>query len=201
MRHLDDGQSRLRIQLCERRHFGPALGELPAPYANVLSNPAYTTFKSNWAWANLTDEKNFAVKGEVQWDPAFITDVKTTITAGARYAGRDVDQTFGRYLINGTVAGGVAGSCGNGLHARRRFRPVALLPGSGILGGAPTIPVLDRDVSNPDLALTVNNFGVGNIIVKNPDDRRHHQPVDVSGNRYGRAPACRTTPSSSSRIT
>ena len=28
-----------------------------APYADILSNPAYTTFKSNWAWANLTDNK------------------------------------------------------------------------------------------------------------------------------------------------
>ena len=78
--------------------------------ANVLSNPAFTTFKSNWAWANLTDQKDFAVKGEVKWDPPFITDVKTTITAGLRYSGRDVDQTFGRYLINGTLAdGAVAG--------------------------------------------------------------------------------------------
>ena len=38
----------------------PSVSYLPA---NVLSNPAYTTFKSNWAWANLTDEKNFAVEG------------------------------------------------------------------------------------------------------------------------------------------
>jgi hypothetical protein len=56
---------------------------------DVLSNPAYTTFKSNWAWANLTDQKNWAVKGETQWDPTF-TEVKTTITAGVRYAGRNI---------------------------------------------------------------------------------------------------------------
>jgi iron complex outermembrane receptor protein len=141
----------------------PSVSYMPA---DVLSNPAYTTFKSNWAWANLTDAKNFAVKGELQWDPAFITDVKTTITAGARYAGRDIDQTFGRYLINGTLADGlVAGAnTANGLPA----------PGAGPWlyyqdpgYGNPSIPY-STAVSNPALALTVNNFAVGNIIVKNP---------------------------------
>src|SRR6202789_1869641 len=53
-----------------------------APYADILNNPNYTTFKSNWAWANLTDYKQFAVKGDIHWDPAFITDVPTTISAG-----------------------------------------------------------------------------------------------------------------------
>jgi len=65
-------------QLFERGTSGlPSVSYLPP---NVLNNPAYTTFKSNWAWANLTDAKDFAVKGELKWDPAFITDVKTTIT-------------------------------------------------------------------------------------------------------------------------
>lgn len=136
--------------------------------ADVLNNPAYTTFKSNWAWANLTNAKNFAVKGEVKWDPAFITDVKTTITAGVRYAGRDIDQTFGRYLINGTQPGGVAGSCGAGFQPGAGFGPWLYYQDPGYCqAGAPTIPY-STAVSNPALALTVNNFVVGNIIVKNP---------------------------------
>jgi iron complex outermembrane recepter protein len=136
--------------------------------ANVLNNPAYTTFKSNWAWANLTDQKQFAVKAETQWDPAFITDVKTTITAGVRYAGRDVDQTFGRYLINGTEAGGVAGSCGANFQPGTGFGPWLYYQDPGYCqNGAPTIPY-STAVSNPGLALTVPNFAVGNIIVKNP---------------------------------
>jgi TonB-dependent receptor len=143
----------------------PSVSYLPA---DVLSNPAYTTFKSNWAWANMTDEKNFAVKGELYWDPAFITDVKTTITAGVRYAGRDVDQTFGRYLINGTEAGGVAGSCGKGFTPGAGFGPWLYYQDPGYCqSGAPTIPY-STAASNPNLALTVNNFGAGNIIVKNP---------------------------------
>jgi len=136
--------------------------------ADVLSNPAYTTFKSNWAWANLTDQKNWAVKGEMQWDPAFITDVKTTITAGVRYSGRDVDQTFGRYLINGTEPGGVAGSCGAGNTPGVGFGPWLYYQDPGYCqASAPTIPY-STAVSNPSLALTVPNFAVGNIIVKNP---------------------------------
>ena len=37
-----------------------------APYADILNNPAYTTFKSNWAWANLTDNKQFCGQGGAQ---------------------------------------------------------------------------------------------------------------------------------------
>jgi TonB-dependent receptor len=139
----------------------PSASYLPA---DVLSNPAYTTFKSNWAWANQTDQKNFAVKAEAQWDPTFVTEMKTTITAGVRYAGRDIDQTFGRYLINGTLADGeVAGT--NGGTPGAGLGPYLYYQDPGY--GNPSIPY-STAVSNPALALTVHNFAVGNIIVKNP---------------------------------
>ena len=35
-----------------------------APYADVLSNPNYTTFKSNWAWSNRTKQEQWSVKGD-----------------------------------------------------------------------------------------------------------------------------------------
>lgn len=135
-----------------------------SPYADVLSNPAYTTFKSNWAWANTTDQKNFAVKAEAQWDPTFVTEMKTTITAGVRYSGRDIDQEFGRYLINGTladgqVAGTNTGTPGAGLGPWLYYQD----PGYG----NPSIPY-STPASNPKLSQTVSNFGAGNIIVKNP---------------------------------
>ncbi len=139
----------------------PAVSYL-APYSDIVNNPNYTTFKSNWAWANLTDQKDYSVKGEVKWDPSFITDVKSTITAGLRYAGRDVDQTFGRYLINGTLADGqVAGNVGGGAVAG----PYLYYQDPGY--GTPNIPY-STAVSNPSLASTVSNFAVGNILVKNP---------------------------------
>ena len=69
---------------------------------------------------------------------------ETTITAGVRYAGRDVDQTFGRYLINGTLANGeVAGTNGT------RLAPApASAPGSTTripaIPATPEHSVLDR---------------------------------------------------------
>lgn len=133
-----------------------------APYADLLNNPNYTTFKSNWAWANLTDQKQFAIKGEVQYDPAFITEVKSTITAGFRYAGRDIGQTFGRYLINGTLAdGSVAGNVGGGPSTG----PYLYFQDPGY--GTPNIPY-STALSNPGLVSVVPNFAVGSIIVKNP---------------------------------
>ena len=68
--------------------------------SDVLSNPAYTVFKSNWACANLTDEKNLAFKGNLH----FTLNPRITLSSGVRYATRDVDQTFGRYLIDGAGA-------------------------------------------------------------------------------------------------
>jgi iron complex outermembrane receptor protein len=135
-----------------------------APFADVLSNPAYTTFKSNWAWANLTDQKNFAVKGELKWDAPMVTEMKTTITAGVRYAGRDIDQTFGRYLINGTLADGLVAGTNTGTPAPG-FGPWVYFSDPGY--GNPSIPY-STALSNPGLALTVNNFGAGPIMVKNP---------------------------------
>ena len=135
-----------------------------SPYADVLSNPAYATFKSNWAWANKTDQKNFAVKGELKWDPPFVTEIKTTITAGVRYAGRDIDQTFGRYLINGTLANGEVAGTNTGTPAPG-FGPWLYFQDPGY--GNPSIPY-STPLSNPGLASTVNNFRAGPILVKNP---------------------------------
>jgi TonB-dependent receptor len=133
-----------------------------APYANVLSNPAYTTFKSNWAWANLTQQRQEAIKGDVVYRPAFMKEVDARFTAGFRIAERDVDQVFGRYLINGTEADGqVAGNVGSGAGSG----PYLYYQDPGY--GSPTIPY-STALSNPGLVKTVNNFGVGNIIVKNP---------------------------------
>jgi iron complex outermembrane receptor protein len=139
----------------------------PGSYADILSNPAFTTFKSNWAWANYTDEKDWALKGEVQWEPSFVTDVKMLVTGGVRYASRELDQTFGRYLINGSNPYGIGG-VGAGTAAGN----CCIGPGSGPWiyysdPGYATIPY-STAVSNPNLAMTVHNFGVGNMIVKNP---------------------------------
>ena len=132
-----------------------------APYADVLSNPAYTLFKSNWAWANLTKETNWAVKADAVYKPDFLSSVSGAIEGGLRYATRDVDQTFGRYLINGTLANGqVAGGSGDA-----NGGPWDYYQDPGY--GTTNIPY-STAVSNPSLAKTVSNFAVGNMIVKDP---------------------------------
>ena len=122
---------------------------------NVLYNPAYTTFKSAWAWANLGQETLKAVKLDVHWKPAGIR--ATTLSAGARYGTNDVSEIFGRYLINGDVIGIQPGcaTCGTWLYYQD--------PGYS----TPNIPY-STGRSAPALMLTVGNFGSGPITVKNP---------------------------------
>ena len=129
---------------------------------NVLSNAAWTTFKSNWAWANLTSQQDYAIKADLQYDPTFIRNVDSEISSGFRYGSRGVDQTFGRYLINGTLAdGSVAGNVGSGAGSG----PWDYYQDPGY--GTPNIPY-STATSNPGLAKTVNIKGVGNVIVKDP---------------------------------
>lgn len=135
-----------------------------APNPNVLSNPAWTTFKSNWAWANYTNQEQKSFKFDLVWDQSSFT----SLSAGARYATRDVDQIFGRYLINGTqpngqVAGGDTGC--NSASAPNVCGPWLYYQDPGY--GTPNIPY-STATSNPGLAMTVHNFAVGNILVKNP---------------------------------
>ena len=144
----------------------PTINYLP-PYADVLNNPNFTTFKSNWAWANYTTEKITAAKFDVNYDPRFITGVAATLSAGVRYSKTDLGQTFGRYLIDGatlgtggTPAGTPAGNC------------CATPPTTSTWlyyqdPGYAAIPY-STAVSNPNLVLTYHNFASGNIIVKNP---------------------------------
>ncbi|QUD88921.1 TonB-dependent receptor [Phenylobacterium montanum] len=129
-----------------------------APFADILSNPNYTTFKSNWAWANYAKEKQFAGKGDVSYDVPFLSEVGATLSGGVRVATRDVDQTFGRYLINGDYNGNTTGNCcigaGSGTYLYYQDPGYAAIPFS-------------TAVSNPGLVKVVNNFGAGPMIVKN----------------------------------
>ena len=132
-------------------------------YTNVLSNPAYTLFKSNWAWANKVDEKNYAAKFDLHYKARDVVD----ITAGGRYQDREIDYVHGRYLesgvnpygIGGVGAGTAAGNC-----------CVGAASGSYLYyqdPGYATIPY-STPQTNPNLYQTYNNFAVGNIGVKNP---------------------------------
>jgi TonB-dependent receptor len=132
-------------------------------YTNVLSNPAYTLFKSNWAWANTVDETNWAIKFNLHFKAGDVVDM----TAGARYASREVDYVHGRYLEDGVSPNGIGG-VGAGTAAGN----CCIGAGSGTWlyyqdPGYATIPY-STPQTNPNLLLTYNNFASGPIAVKNP---------------------------------
>ena len=126
----------------------------PAPYSDIINNPNYTTFKSNWAYANYTKQQQYAFKGDASYDAPFLRDLGAVFTAGLRFADRKVDQNFGRYLVDGMGAGNVGDANGG-----------SYLYYSDPGYGTPNIPY-STALSNAALVHTFNSFGVGNMIVK-----------------------------------
>jgi len=129
-------------------------------YADVLSNPNYTLFKSAWAWANNTKQEQGAIRGSVEYKPGFLKGVDGSVTAGFRLGTRDIWQDFGRYLIDGKTESGayIVNCCyaqGNGPGLYYQDPGYAAIPYS-------------TATSDPSLALTVKSFMFGNMIVKNP---------------------------------
>ncbi|MDP9014935.1 MAG: TonB-dependent receptor [Pseudomonadota bacterium] len=135
-------------------------------YTDVLSNPAYTLFKSNWAWANKVDEKSYSAKFDLHYKARDVVD----LTAGGRYQRREIDYVHGRYLENGVDPYGIGG-VGAGTAAGNCC--ISTVPGqSGTYlyfqdPGYATIPY-STPQTNPNLVSIYNNFAVGNIAVKNP---------------------------------
>ncbi len=132
-------------------------------YTSVLSNPAYTLFKSNWAWANTLDEKQWAIKFDLHFKANDVIDV----TAGARYQDREVDYVHGRYLENGAGTEGLGG-VGAGTPAGNCCTSAA--SGTWLYYQDPGYAKIPYSTpqTNPNLLLTYNNFANGPIAVKNP---------------------------------
>ena len=132
-------------------------------YTDVLSNPAYALFKSNWAWANTVDEKTWAAKFNLH---SKVND-SVTLSAGARYQDREVDYVHGRYLESGVDPYGIGG-----VGAATPAGNCCITASSGTWlyfqdPGYAAIPYATPQ-SNPNLYMIYNNFAVGNIGVKNP---------------------------------
>jgi TonB-dependent receptor len=131
-------------------------------YTNLLSNPAYTLFKSNWAWANTVDEKNWAIKGNLKFKAGILD-----MTAGGRYQSREIDYVHGRYLENGA---GTLGLGGVGAGTAAGNCCIGAASGTWLYYQDPGYAAIPYSTpqTNPNLLLITNNFGVGNIAVKNP---------------------------------
>lgn len=129
-----------------------------APYADINTNPNYTTFKSHWAWANKTEQTQSAVRLDLHYKPEYLASVDGVISTGVRLAERDVDQVFGRYLLDGGTAVNNCCSDPNGGTWLYYIDP-----------GYVSIPFATA-TSAPGLAKTVDNFAVGSIVVRDPTD-------------------------------
>lgn len=144
-----------------------------APYQNILSNPNYATFKSNWAWADHNVARDFSLRADGQRDLTFIKDVDSTVSFGVRYGSRAEAVDHGKYLINGTEPNGLlAGGAGNGpvsgpyLYYQDPGYCAGGGPNGGCGQGTTYIP-FSTATSNPSLATTVKSFTGQNILVKN----------------------------------
>jgi iron complex outermembrane recepter protein len=87
-------------------------GELPSfnitNVPDLLTNPNYGFFKSHWVFGDNSDITNYSVRSDFEYDWARAEDV--TLSGGVRFAGRDIDYTFGRYLADYTGLGDPDGS-------------------------------------------------------------------------------------------
>lgn len=67
---------------------------------DLFTNPNNGFFKSHWAFADNTDAENWSVRADLEWDPTFIPGENVTFTGGVRFASREIDYEFGRYLAD-----------------------------------------------------------------------------------------------------
>ncbi len=77
---------------------------------DLFTNPANGFFKSHWAFGDTTEAENWAVRGDLQFDPPFIESGGVTFSGGLRLANREVDYEFGRYLADYSGQGELDGS-------------------------------------------------------------------------------------------
>jgi iron complex outermembrane receptor protein len=77
---------------------------------DLLTRPGNGFFKSHWAFADTTEAENWAVRGDVQWDPPFIESGGVTFSSGLRLANREIDYEFGRFLADYSGQGELNGS-------------------------------------------------------------------------------------------
>jgi iron complex outermembrane receptor protein len=78
---------------------------------DLYTNPNNGFFKSHWAFGDRTRSENWAVRGDVEFDPQFKPWGATVMfSGGARLAERKIDYEFGRYLADYSGKGELDGS-------------------------------------------------------------------------------------------
>ena len=140
----------------------------------VLTNAADTLYKSNWAWAQASVETEWSAKADAAYDLPAIWGASGTLEAGARFAERNVNAIFGKYLENDPTLASTATTQNNLYY---------LDPGYVV------IPY-STGATTPSLNLTTNIFGIGSVIVKNPVTGGMENPATYLNTVWNNAPAC-----------
>jgi iron complex outermembrane recepter protein len=68
--------------------------------ATAMTTPAMVFAKSHWAFGETTEINNSALTADFKWTPEFGADAGLVISFGARYADREVESNYGRYLAD-----------------------------------------------------------------------------------------------------
>jgi iron complex outermembrane recepter protein len=77
---------------------------------NLYTNPANGFFKSHWVFGDSAELENWAVGGELEFDPPFISGDNVVLTGGVRLANRTVQYDRGRYLADYSNRGELNGT-------------------------------------------------------------------------------------------
>ncbi len=77
---------------------------------DLYTNPAYGYFKSHWVFGDRADLENYSLRADGEYDPEFIKSGNVHLSAGYRFASRDVDYTRGRYLADYSGKGELDGT-------------------------------------------------------------------------------------------
>lgn len=147
---------------------------------DLFTNPANGFFKSHWLFDNSSELENYAVSGDLEYDPEFISSVNMTISGGFRYASREVQFEQARWLADYSGSGEL-----NGLDFGANWTPFGYFQ-DGAIGfkscelpaGTPGVPAgctgrfgdspalitpFETFLSNPGRVETIENFwGSGN---------------------------------------
>lgn len=77
---------------------------------NLFTNPANGFFKSHWVFGDDAETENWAVRGDLNFDPPFIEGDNVMFSGGVRLANRTVQYDRGRYLADYSGRGELNGS-------------------------------------------------------------------------------------------
>ncbi len=145
---------------------------------DLLTNPAYIVFKSNWAWDVKSKNDQWSARADAEYD---VLD-KVTASAGLRYTTRTVDYDFGRYLLNaygnGTCSftgGGYVqgGPCPNG-QGQLSWETDQAHRGPWTYYQDPSLPFVpvQTGISNPSRLALVKDFfpaaGINQLLTQDP---------------------------------